>query len=89
MKVNLAYGKTGLSVELPADRTTVIEPVYIPGLPHEEDALRRALPELINRLPLRELVRTNQTVAIAVCDITRPIRMKKRKSLLMGAANEP
>ena len=36
MLVNLAYGRTGLEVELPDDLTTVIEPTYVPGLPDQE-----------------------------------------------------
>ena len=43
MLVNLAYGRTGLEVELPDDLTTVIEPTYVPGLPDQEGAIRNAL----------------------------------------------
>ena len=35
MKVDLAYGKTGLTIDLPDDRTSIIEPQFIPGLPDE------------------------------------------------------
>ena len=35
MKIDLAYGKSGLIVELPDDQTTVIEPDFLPGLPDE------------------------------------------------------
>jgi len=34
MHIHLAYGKTGLSLDLPDDwDVTVVEPVYQPGLP--------------------------------------------------------
>ena len=73
MLVELAYGKTGLSVELPDDRTTVIEPTFVPGLPDEVGALRNAFRNPIGARPLRQSVRPDQTVAISVCDITRPM----------------
>ena len=71
--IELAYGRAGLSVELPDDRTTVIEPAYVPGLPDQAGALRDAISNPIGTPPLRELVRSDQTVAISVCDITRPM----------------
>jgi len=73
MKINLAYGQTGLAVELPDEGATVIEPHYVPGLSNESEALRQALRSPIDKPPLRELVRAEQTVAITVCDITRPM----------------
>lgn len=73
MRVKLAYGRTGLTIEVPQERTTVIEPQYIPGLPDEAVAIREALCRPINAAPLRSLVGPQQTVAISVCDITRPM----------------
>ena len=73
MLTNLAYGRSGLPVELPDDRTTVVEPTYIPALPDQSGALLNAIRNPIGTPPLRQLVRPNQTVAIAVCDITRPM----------------
>ena len=74
MLVNLAYGRTGLEVELPDDLTTVIEPTYVPGLPDQEGAIRNALRNPLGGGPtLRRLIKTGQTVAISVCDITRPM----------------
>ena len=73
MRVDLAYGRTGLAVDLPNDRTTVVEPSYVPGLPDERGALTAALRNPIGTPPLRRLVRPRQTVAISVCDITRPM----------------
>ena len=74
MLVNLAYGRTGLEVELPDDITTVIEPTYVPGLPDQEGAIRNAVRNPLGGGPtLRRLVKPGQTVAISVCDVTRPM----------------
>ena len=73
MLVNLAYGRTGLPVEFPDDRTTVIEPTYLDGLPDQHGAVRGELEHPNGTAPLRKLVNAGQTVAISVCDITRPM----------------
>ncbi len=73
MRVELAYGRTGLAVDLPDERATVVEPTYVPGLPDERGALTAALRNPIGAPPLRRTVRPTQTVAISVCDITRPM----------------
>ncbi len=73
MEITLAYGLHGLTVDLPDGRTTVIGQVYAPGLPDEVGALHGALRNPIGAAPLRRLVRSDQTVAISVCDITRPM----------------
>ena len=73
MLVHLAYGRSGLAVNLPDDRTTVIEPTYVPGLPDQQGALLSAIRNPVGAPPLRQLVRADQTVAIAVCDVTRPM----------------
>ena len=74
MLVNLAYGRTGLEVKLPDDITTVIEPTYVPGLPDQEGAIRNALRNPLGGGPsLRRLVKPGQSVAISVCDVTRPM----------------
>jgi lactate racemase len=68
--VQLAYGKTGLAVEAPAE-ATVIEPRYVPGVGDEAAALLAALRDPIESLPLRELVKPGQRAAIVHTDITR------------------
>jgi lactate racemase len=68
--VHLAYGKTGLSVEVPAD-AVVIEPKYVEGLPDERAALIDAMRKPINSKPLRNLVKPGQKVTIVHTDITR------------------
>ena len=73
MIVNLAYGRTGLPVEFPDDRTTVIEPTYLDGLPDQTGAVREALERPLDTAPLCDIVTAGQTVAISVCDVTRPM----------------
>ena len=70
--VRLAYGTSGLEVALPAERTTVVEPRHRPGLADPRRALREALRSPVDGRPLRELVRPGQTVAVSLCDSTRP-----------------
>ena len=84
MRVDLAYGKTGLTVELPDDRTTVIEPTFLPTLADPRGALIAALRNPIDRPPLRRLVKKDQTVAIAVCDITRPMPSSTVLPVVLG-----
>lgn len=71
--VHLAYGRHGLTVTLPDDGVTVIEPRYVPGLPDEAAAIRQALRSPIGSPPLVELVRPTDTVAVVFSDITRPM----------------
>ena len=71
MKVRLAYGAGGLEVELPQERTTVVEPAYHAGAPDEGEVLRRALQEPVAGPTLRELASRGAKVAISMCDGTR------------------
>jgi nickel-dependent lactate racemase len=71
MKVNLAYGQGHLAVELPDDRTTVIEPSHTPGLPDERSAVFAALDKPTGTRPLREWIRPGDRVCILFTDITR------------------
>jgi lactate racemase len=72
VRVRLAYGDEGLEVDLPRDRTTVVEPAYVPGAEDERALLTQALRTPVAGPPLRELVSPGQTVAISICDGTRP-----------------
>jgi nickel-dependent lactate racemase len=69
-QVTLAYGRDGLSVELPDD-TAVITPVPHAAAVDVPAELRRALREPVAGPPLRERVQRGQTVAISACDVTR------------------
>jgi nickel-dependent lactate racemase len=72
VRVRLAYGERGLDVELPADRTTVVEPTFVDAPADQLGLLRDALRHPVAGPPLRELVQPGQTVAISMCDGTRP-----------------
>lgn len=73
MRVRIAYGKTGLSINLPASApVSVVQPRYVGGLPDAAGAIREALRNPIASPPLRELVRPSDTVGIVFNDITRP-----------------
>jgi nickel-dependent lactate racemase len=71
--VNLAYGETRLDVALPAGiEVTVVEPTYRPPVADPPGVLRAALRSPIASRPLRELVAPGQSLAISICDVTRP-----------------
>lgn len=71
MQVRLDYGTTGLIIDVPQERTTVITPAFDPPLADPAAALRDALAAPCAGPPLKALVATGQQVAISVCDITR------------------
>ncbi|MBZ5752074.1 nickel-dependent lactate racemase [Metabacillus rhizolycopersici] len=71
MKTELLYGKKGISVEVP-DHSFIIEPKNLPKLPNHEEAIRQALRNPIGAPPLKESVKSTDTVAIVISDITRP-----------------
>ena len=68
--VHLAYGREGLTVDLPGPVDVVAAPL-VPGLPDEAAALRAALQTPIGSAPLAALVRAGDRVVIAHSDITR------------------
>jgi nickel-dependent lactate racemase len=71
MKIKLAYGQGHLPIELPDDRTTVIEPTHRPGLADEKSAVTAALTSPIGARPLREWIKPGNRVCIAFTDLTR------------------
>src|SRR5687768_2663460 len=71
MQVKLAYGQSHLAVDLPDESTTIIEPLRTPGLPHEQQAVLRALETPIAAKPLRDWIAAGSTICIAFTDITR------------------
>lgn len=71
VKVRLAYGTTGLDIDVdPA--ATVVEPVQHSAARDPRGALRDALRRPVAGPPLRERVKRGQSVAISACDGTRP-----------------
>ena len=71
MKVNLAYGQGHLPVDLPDERTTVIEPSHTAGLPDERAAVFQALQHPTASLPLWEWIKPADRVCIVFTDLTR------------------
>ena len=69
--MRLDYGSSGLFADFPDDRTTVIEPAYVPSAADARSSLVAALRKPIGKQPLREVVRPGQKIVISVCDITR------------------
>lgn len=73
MHINVAFGKTGLSLSLPDGfRYRVLEARSATPLPDWQGALERAVDRPIGTPPLVEMARGKRTAAISVCDITRP-----------------
>ena len=74
MHLQLAYGRTGLRIELPDDAPlTIIEPEFVPGLPDERTSITEALRAPLGVAPLQDLVRSEDTVAVVFSDLTRPM----------------
>ena len=71
MKVSLAYGRGHLEVELPDERTTIIEPTPQNSLQDERAALIAALDAPVQSAPLRQLVDSTKRIVIVHTDITR------------------
>src|SRR5262249_19097368 len=74
MRFLLDYGRTGLEVDLPADR--VVGPLAIrpaAPLPEPEAAAARGLTSPIGTPPLAELAHGRKNACIPGCNITRPV----------------
>ncbi|RYF57048.1 MAG: nickel-dependent lactate racemase, partial [Comamonadaceae bacterium] len=70
--MELAYGKGGLTIELPEARTTVVSPAYQEAAVDVPTTLRNALAKPVSGAPLRDIVRPGQKIAVSMCDLTRP-----------------
>ncbi|HEX7486090.1 MAG TPA: nickel-dependent lactate racemase [Vicinamibacterales bacterium] len=73
MHVTLRYGKGSLPLDVASSRVAVLEPTPVPGLPDEAASFRQAVRQPIDSRPLREIVRSNERLAVAIPDITRPL----------------
>ncbi len=88
VKQRLAYGKTGLVINLPGDsKVMIIEPKYVPGLPDPARAVRDALRCPIGLPPLRSSVKTSDKVGIVFSDITRPTPNRLLLPAVLGELN--
>lgn len=73
MSIRLAYGRTGLRLDLdPAWDVTVAEPRDIPSLLDPQAAIRGALRAPLESRPLRAQMQPGMKVGVVFSDITRP-----------------
>jgi nickel-dependent lactate racemase len=74
MRLHLEYGRTGLDVDLPAERVVKclgyrqVEPVA-----DADKAVRRALAEPVGTLPLARLASGCRSACVVISDVTRPV----------------
>lgn len=71
MEISLLYGKDDVTVNLP-NSTVVIEPEDLRGVPDHFKEIEKALYNPIGSPHLKEMVKSTDTVAIVISDITRP-----------------
>ncbi|HEX6511435.1 MAG TPA: nickel-dependent lactate racemase, partial [Chloroflexota bacterium] len=76
MRVKLAYGRAGMTVNMPDNRTTIIEPLFMPSIPDEAASVFHGLTHPISSPPLRDVISADDSVAVVFCDITRPMPNK-------------
>ena len=85
MRLRLDYGTTGLDVDVPEERTTVVEPHPRTPIADAHAALIAAMRAPRQSAPLRDVVREGQRVAVSVCDITRA---QPRRDMLQALFEE-
>lgn len=74
MRFKLEYGRTGLEVDLPAERIVrTLKYKDAPPLPDPVGSLAEMLASPIGSPPLAEIARGKKSACIAICDITRPV----------------
>ncbi len=77
MKVNLDYGETGLSVEVPDQNLEkVLQMQASIPIPDPITKVEQALENPIGTPALSELAKGKETACIVICDITRPVPNK-------------
>ena len=74
MKIDLLYGRSGLTVDFPDHlKVQVIRKRPMPLLPDPGGAVRQALEKPVGCPPLQELAKGKRNACILICDITRPV----------------
>ncbi|MDA7617905.1 MAG: nickel-dependent lactate racemase [Verrucomicrobiota bacterium] len=71
MNIDLAYGNGHISIDLPQDRTTIIQPNFSDGLADERAAITHALEHPIGAAPLLESIDPDTKLCILFTDLTR------------------
>ena len=85
MNLRLAYGQSGLPLELPDDwGVTVIEPRFTRAIPRPEEHVLKALRCPIASPPLAEWARPGDRVGIVFSDITRPLPRRLLLDVIIG-----
>ena len=87
MRIKLAYGRNGLWMDAP-QQACVIEPKYVEGLADEPASIRAALRQPVGCPPLKQLVSSNDTIAIVHSDITRPMPNDRVLPILLSELEE-
>ncbi|RFU70938.1 nickel-dependent lactate racemase [Peribacillus saganii] len=82
MKTNLLYGQSDIEVEV-SDDAFIVEPKHLPGLENDIESLKEALKNPIGTVPLKEMVKATDKVAIVISDITRPTPNSKLVPVLI------
>ncbi|WP_242860426.1 nickel-dependent lactate racemase [Desulfosporosinus sp. I2] len=67
----LAYGKNGLSINVP-EQTRIVEPNFLELPENDHELVLQALRNPIGTRPLKEMVKSTDKVVIVISDITRP-----------------
>jgi len=74
MNINMKYGKSGLSLDLPGDiDVTLIQKKTMPVLKDPEGAIKAVFANPVNCKTLREEAKGCRSCCILICDITRPV----------------
>lgn len=74
MRFKLEYGKTGLEVDLPAERIVrTLGYKNATPLPDPRGSLRACLEAPTGTPPLAEVARGRKSACVVICDITRPV----------------
>ncbi|MBI2302016.1 MAG: nickel-dependent lactate racemase [Armatimonadetes bacterium] len=74
MRIELDYGRTGLSAELPDDHLRAVLTLrQAEPLADQPGAVRDALREPLGCAPLATLARGRKNACIVICDVTRPV----------------
>ncbi len=74
MNINMKYGKTGLSIDLPRDiNVTLIQKKAMPLLRNPDGAIKAAFANPVNCKTLSEEAKGRRSCCILICDITRPV----------------
>ena len=95
-RVALAYGRDGLSVEVP-DHAQVVRPRPVAGVGDERAALEAALADPVGTPPLAQLAAGKRRVVVTHSDITRatpndrilPVLLQALERAGVGAATSP